>query len=402
MNNCKIKVLVYSVCDYDKLPNGGEVFLLNNFLTANIDDSIEYYLVGITFNKEDTVGKWNIKKFGNKEYKFFPVSKVLKDKEKTHIPFRLRVMLGIKHYWNEINQIYADYHYIHEAELAIPMWDKKISIVYHGHGDPCQTLKISRFPLFRAEIFTKLYWKVISKTLKKCCCLIWAADRSKELYITQQPFMEQIVRSKSYTIHSSFDTKLVVNKNRLSVDKTKIQLITVGRLSRVKRIDFLIEVVSNLIRKGYDVNFLICGDGEEKKSLKDLCRKLGIENEVQFLGLADRELIATALNESDVFLFASENEAMSLVVLESLYMGTPVVSTDVGDIAYAVKNGVTGYIVNSYDIEEYCDKVIQVIKKGKSAYSDNCKNISLEYTPQKMAESINGVFYELNKNAHYC
>ena len=161
------RVLIYAVCDYLSLPNGGEVMLLNNFLSANKSESIEYYLVGMSFNDFDKVGKWNDKKVGSKVYKFLPVSQVLADKEKTHMPFRLRMVYGIKKYWKEIEKVNADFFYVHSAELAIPLWKKKTKLVYHVHGDPCQTLRISRFPIFRTQIFTYCYWKVISKTMKK-------------------------------------------------------------------------------------------------------------------------------------------------------------------------------------------------------------------------------------------
>ena len=75
------RVLVYAVCDYFSLPNGGEVMLLNNFLSANKSEMIEYYLVGMSFNESDKVGKWSDKKIGNLVYKFLPVSQVLADKE---------------------------------------------------------------------------------------------------------------------------------------------------------------------------------------------------------------------------------------------------------------------------------------------------------------------------------
>ena len=99
------RVLVYAVCDYFSLPNGGEVMLLNNFLSANKSEMIEYYLVGMSFNESDKVGKWCDKKIGNIVYKFLPVSQVLADKEKTHVPFRLRMVYGLKKYWKNIEKI---------------------------------------------------------------------------------------------------------------------------------------------------------------------------------------------------------------------------------------------------------------------------------------------------------
>ena len=79
---------------------------------------------------------------------------------------------------------------------------------------------------------------------------------------------------------------------------------------------------------------------------------------------------------------------MSLVILESLYMGTPVVSTDVGDIPYAVKEGYTGKLVDSYNIEAYVAAVIEMLNLGKAVYSNNCKTMAMNFTPKKMAENI--------------
>ncbi len=386
------RILVFSVCDYLALPNGGEVMLLNNFFAANKSNCLHYYLVGMTFNPENHLGEWTKIKIGDNTYDFIPVAKVTAEKEKTHIPFRLRVALGIKNYWQKIDSIGADYYYIHSAELAIPMWKKDIKIVYHMHGDPCQTLRISRFPIFRMSLFSALYWEVVKRTVIKSKKIIWAANRAKELYLEQQPQMRHEVVSKSVTIHSSFDTKLKVNYDSFPKLHDRIHLITVGRLSRVKRMDFIIRVASKLIHDGMDVDLLVCGDGEERGSLMSLAKQLDIEEQVCFLGLTDREATATALCFSEAFLFASENEAMSLVVLESLYMGTPVVSTNVGDIPDVVLDGISGYIVNGYNIDSYASKVKTLIEKGRDHYSDACRKIASKYTPDTMASAINAVF----------
>lgn len=388
-----VKILVFSVCDYLALPNGGEVMLLNNFFAANKSTNLQYYLVGMTFNSSDCIGEWTEIKIGDNTYRFFPVTKVTVEKERTHIPFRLRVTLGIKKFWKEINEVQADYHYIHSAELAIPMWKKEnINIVYHMHGDPCQTLHISRFPIFRMPVFSVFYWKIIERAVRKSNKIIWAANRAQKLYLEQQPHMRREVESKSITIHSSFDTKFKVNYDDFPKLHNRKHLITVGRLSRVKRNDFIIRVVAKLVHDCMDVDLIVCGDGEERGSLLTLAKQLGIEERVIFLGLTNREMTATALDASEVFLFASENEAMSLVVLESLYMGTPVVSTNVGDIPDVVLDGVSGYIVNDYNIDLYASKVKTILEKGRNNYSDTCKKIASKYTPNKMAGAINAVF----------
>ncbi len=394
MDTNKIKnVAVVAICDYVSQPNGGEVFLLNNLFSANNESRINYFLIGMTFDKDEQEGRWQKKLIGNKEYNFFPIVKVTKDKEKTHIPFRLRCVHGLRKYFKKIAAVGIDEWYIHSAELGKPLWSKKdCKLVYHVHGDPSQTMKISRFPIFRSGLWTKIYLKYIRKTILKSRKIIWAAKRSEELYLKTDPTLKDVVLQKSCVVHSSFDTKLQVADIKLPLDYEKQHLITVGRLSLIKRIDFIVDVFDKIIKDGYNAELIICGNGEEREALEKQVSSLNLQNFVKFIGVADRKTLATALNLSDVFLFASGNEAMSLVVLESLYMGTPVVSTDVGDIPEAVKNGVNGYIIDGYDIETYKQAVEDILDKGKSFYKEKCIKSALNFTPEKMAENINKEF----------
>lgn len=386
------RIGIIAVCDFVSLPNGGEVFLLNNFLSAHSNPKVNYYLIGMTFNPNDKLGEWNRVRIGDKIYEFFPVAKILKDKEQTHIPFRLRVVTGIYKYWPQIRGQGIDEIYIHSAELGIPFWNKNISMTYHVHGDPGQTLRFSRFAAFRGSLWSAMYYRLIRKTINRSKMIIWAANRSKELYLEAQPQMVEIVNRKSCVIHSSFDTKLRVSDNYHIELSNRIHLVTVARLAAIKRIDFLIECIADLVKDGYDVDFLICGDGEEKENLKKLAEDLGICDRILFLGLMNKEQIANVLTSSEVFLFASENEAMSLVVLESLYMGVPVVSTDVGDIRDAVVDGRTGYLVKGYNHNIYSSRIKELITNGKAKYTEACIKMSLKYTPERMAEEIDKVF----------
>lgn len=385
------RVAVVAVCDFISKPNGGEVFLLHNLLSEKIFPDLQYFLIGMTFDENMKVGEWQEIDIDGNYYRFFPIAKVLKDKEKTHIPFRLRCVHGLKKYWKKINNTYKiDEWYIHSAELAMPLRNKKeISFVYHVHGDPSQTLQISRFPFFRTKFWTTLYLSQIRKTMQGARKIIWAADRSKKLYLEKQPQMKDCIEQKSCVVHSSFDMRLIVDPTlQIKLCNDRKHLITVGRLSKVKRIDFIIQVFGNLIQKNQPIDLIICGDGEERVALEEQVQRLHLEKLVHFIGVADRSKLATLLDQADAFLFASENEAMSLVVLESLYMGTPVVSTDVGDIPHVVLNDVTGMIIDGYDEEKFEEAIMHVLRNGKEYYLDNCKKMAMNFTPKQMAENI--------------
>lgn len=389
---------IIAVCDFDKNPLGGEVFLLKNLLKEKCDEDLNIFLIGMSFDKNDVVGKWNKKIINGIEYDYLPITKVLKEKEKSKIPFRLRLVLGTIKYYKRICKKNLNSIYIHSAELIIPfLHEKAMNIIYHVHGDPRGTLKISRFPIFRGDLISKVYNKLIDLSMRKSDLIIWAADRSKNLYLENRNRSYcKYIDDKSVTIHSSFDNALTARdyKGSFKLDSNKRYLITVGRLSKVKRIDFIIESFYHLSKVYDDMVLIICGEGEEKTELFNKVKSLKISDKVMFVGNANREELAYFLSNSEVFLFASENEALSLVVLESLFMGTPVVTTDVGDVPIVVKCGVTGEVVYKYDEEEFNNAIIKILNLGKQFYKKNCMDTANEFSPRNMATKI---YYNINK-----
>ncbi len=101
----------------------------------------------------------------------------------------------------------------------------------------------------------------------------------------------------------------------------------VGRLVEQKRHDRFLEAAGLVLERIPDAVFLVVGDGSLRESLERLTADLGLADHVRFAGARQdaRDLIARA----DLLVFSSDWEGLSLVALEALAAGTPVVSTDV-------------------------------------------------------------------------
>ena len=92
--------------------------------------------------------------------------------------------------------------------------------------------------------------------------------------------------------------------------------------------------------------------------------------------------IAEIMNISDVLFSTSIFEGMSIVILESLACGLPVVATNVGENYLVVKNGKSGKLVSSWNPEEIAEAVIELISNPPSPHS--CIEVVSEYTKQKV------------------
>lgn len=85
---------------------------------------------------------------------------------------------------------------------------------------------------------------------------------------------------------------------------------------------------------------------------KNLVDKLLLKNRVVFTGNVDYSQLSTIYNISDIVVVLSKMECFGLVATEAMFFGKPLVVTNVGGLAYQVKNCVNGYLVSPGDIKE--------------------------------------------------
>jgi len=152
-------------------------------------------------------------------------------------------------------------------------------------------------------------------------------------------------------------------------------ILYVGRIEPLKGIDNLIQAISLIQKKG-DLkccphNLVIIG-GEpnakpeemnaEMARLQDLVEDLDIENFVIFLGKQDQHMLPYYYSSAEVVVMPSHYESFGMVALEAMACGTPVVASQVGGLAFLIRDGETGFVVPGNDIEGLSDRLIDLIK----------------------------------------
>ena len=102
-------------------------------------------------------------------------------------------------------------------------------------------------------------------------------------------------------------------------------VLAVGRLSEQKAFDVLIYAFS-LVRKNCAARLLILGEGENRPALEALILELGLENDVELMGFVQNPYVYMA--HASLFVLPSRWEGLPTVLIEALYLGTPIVATD--------------------------------------------------------------------------
>jgi glycosyltransferase involved in cell wall biosynthesis len=111
--------------------------------------------------------------------------------------------------------------------------------------------------------------------------------------------------------------------------------------------------------------FLLAGEGELKSALHDLAQELGILDSVIFLGRCDK--IAELLSISEICVLSSKAEGFSNSILEYMAAARPVVATEVGGAAEAIREGETGYLVPSGNDELMAARLVTLLHDPEKA-----------------------------------
>ena len=116
-----------------------------------------------------------------------------------------------------------------------------------------------------------------------------------------------------------------------------------------------------------DVRLTVAGSGPERESLELLSRELGIEKNVVFCGLRDRDQMADLYRAATVVLNPSRVDNMPNSVLEAMASGVPVVSTNVGGVPFILRDDETGLMVPAGDPRAMADAALRLLDNPEVA-----------------------------------
>lgn len=151
-------------------------------------------------------------------------------------------------------------------------------------------------------------------------------------------------------------------------------ILFVGRVEPLKGIDTLLRAIGMMCQNGAVNRDSLCvtivgGEPDvrqeemshEMSRLKRMREDYGIGDVVAFLGKRSQDTLPYYYSAADVVVMPSHYESFGMVALEAMACGTPVVASEVGGLAFLVRNEETGYLVRSDDYNDLCNRLTTLV-----------------------------------------
>ncbi len=180
-----------------------------------------------------------------------------------------------------------------------------------------------------------------------------------------------------------------------SDEKRDYDLIMVGRLTEIKRVDIYLRAVQIIRKASPGVRAVIIGDGPLRVDLMSLASELDISDRIDFLG--HRDDVADLLQRGRVFVLTSDSEGLSQAMIQAMLCGLPAVVSDVGDLKELVQNGENGFLIERRTPENFALAILKILESDEKTVHDMCtqaRQAALRCDVRYVAKTWEGIFSE--------
>ena len=140
-------------------------------------------------------------------------------------------------------------------------------------------------------------------------------------------------------------------------------IVWLGRVEPYKNLDQLIEALPEIRRRVPGARLAVVGSGSGLDAARNLSRRLGLDNCVEFAGFVESQRKVDFLCRAHVMVNISEKEGWGLTVIEGNACGTPTVASNVPGLRDSVVDGETGLLVPYQDREALVGAVTRILKE---------------------------------------
>lgn len=166
--------------------------------------------------------------------------------------------------------------------------------------------------------------------------------------------------SKIHVIHCGVDQSFLNTPFHPIPDEPRF--VCVGRLCEQKGQLLLVQAVHRLVQKNFNLTIVLVGDGELRTEIESLIKQYQLEKQIEITGWASGETVQKQILAAKAMILPSFAEGLPVVIMESLALSRPVLSTYVAGIPELVEPNVCGWLVPAGSVDALVTAIQKILE----------------------------------------
>lgn len=234
----------------------------------------------------------------------------------------------------------------------------------------------------------KLFKKIQSYVAEGAYRIVVPSEYLKKIVTTWN-----VVPEKISVVYNGFHvsvTKALKPSIRKKLSLSGEVIVSSGRLVPWKGMVEVVSMMPDILKSIPTAYLVIIGDGPERERIEKEISKLKLEDHVRLTGRLSQDELFEYIKAADVFVLNTAYEGLSHLILETMSIGTPVVTTDVGGNPEVIEHGRSGALLTPNDKESFVEAIVGFLSERAIAFSiaKQAKKKVGKFTDEEMLSRI--------------
>ena len=237
-------------------------------------------------------------------------------------------------------------------------WCKKNVVIYHGpYYD-----EFNKGYNFKCKVFDNVFLRLKHNVNTPCLTKSHAAAD----FLRSKGFNNVTAVGVGLDI-DNFSTDVIKEEEKIKIEEDKFTIIYVGKIEERRKSLFLVDVMREITTRYEDVRCIVIGNGEKAymEAFMTKMEPLIKAGKARCFSSATQVQLADLYQKASLMLFPSNYEIFGMVLAEAVYFGLPVVSTLNGGSDMLIKSSAQGYIVPTFEMEDWIKGIELFYYKNK-------------------------------------
>lgn len=257
--------------------------------------------------------------------------------------------------------IHIQNHFVIGREVALAAQKFNIPIIGTNHFMPDNLVHYLHLPDFAEKKLNEFGWHEFSQVYKRLDAITTVTKTAAKL-IEKLGLEKDVIPISCGIDLEKFSPKNngAYLKERYAIPENCSVILYVGRLDKEKRIELIMRALPQIV-ENVDAHLALAGTGKLRTEFEHIAQGMGIRDRVTFTGFVPDEDLPNLYRMADLFVIAGIAELQSIVTMEAMASGLPVIAVNAVALPELVHDGENGYLFPDGDSQMLAERAITIL-----------------------------------------